>query len=387
MHDANQVYFRPIQTLEDEGSSVKIKAAVLDEVGKEFRIADIDIDKPKAGEILVKVSASGLCASDLNAMDGKRKLVPFPAVIGHEAAGIVSEVGPEVSGINVGDHVVMSIVPNCGECEWCKRGIPNYCSTAGEAMSVGGLFDKTSRLSENGRHLNQFLCVTSFAEYAVVPASGAVVIPKEMPLDRAALLSCAVLTGYGAVVNTAKVKAGSSVAVFGCGGVGLNSVQGARLVGAKTIIAVDISDEKLAIAKKLGATHTVNASKEDPVSKVKEICGGADYVFDASGREATISQAWLATGVQGQLTLVGLLKNGAQLTIDAGPFVNEQSIKGCYFGSANLQKDVISLVKSYLSGELFLDELISERIGLESLNQAVKRLRAGEGARNVLVFD
>jgi S-(hydroxymethyl)glutathione dehydrogenase/alcohol dehydrogenase len=366
---------------------MKMQAAVLDQVGSEFRIAEVDIDKPKSGEILVKVAASGLCASDLNAIDGKRKLVPFPAVIGHEASGVVTEIGPDVSGIQVGDHVVMSIVPNCGHCEWCQRGIPNYCATAGDAMGVGGLFDKTSRLSENGAKLNQFLCVASFAEYAVVPASGAVVIPKEMPLDRAALLSCAVLTGYGAVVNTAKVQPGSSVAVFGCGGVGLNSIQGARLVGAKTIIAVDISDEKLAIAKKVGATHVVNGSKEDPVAAIKKICGGADYVFDASGRESTISQAWLATGVQGQLTLVGLLKNGAQLTIDAGPFVNEQSIKGCYFGSANLQKDVISLVKSYLTGELFLDELISERIGLGGLNEAVNRLRAGEGARNVLVFD
>ena len=366
---------------------MKIKAAVLDGVGKDFRITELELDKPKSGEILVKVAASGLCASDLNAIDGKRKLVPFPAVIGHEASGVVAEVGPDVIDIQVGDHVVMSIVPNCGECEWCKKGVPNFCTTAGNAMWEGGLFDKSSRLSENGSKINQFLCVASFAEYAVVPASGAVVIPKEMPLDRAALLSCAVLTGYGAVVNTAKVKAGSSVAVFGCGGVGLNSVQGARLVGAKTIIAVDISDEKLAIAKKLGATHTVNASKEDPVTKIKEICGGADYVFDASGRESTISQAWLSTGVQGQLTLVGLLKNGAQLTIDAGPFVNEQSIKGCYFGSANLQKDVLSLVKSYLSGELFLDELISERIGLGGLDEAFKRLRAGEGARNVLVFN
>ena len=366
---------------------MKIKAAILDEVGKDFRIAEVDIDKPKTGEILVKVAASGLCASDLNAIDGKRKLVPFPAVIGHEASGVVEEVGPGVTGISVGDHVVMSIVPNCGECEWCKRGIPNYCATAGDAMGVGGLFDMTSRLSENGNKINQFLCVASFAEYAVVPASGAVVIPKEMPLDRAALLSCAVLTGYGAVVNTAKVKPRSSLAVFGCGGVGLNSIQGARLVGATTIIAVDISDEKLAIAKKVGATHVVNAAKEDPVAEIKKICGGADYVFDASGRESTISQAWLATGVQGQLTLVGLLKNGAQLTIDAGPFVNEQSIKGCYFGSANLQKDVISLVKSYLNGDLFLDELISERIGLGGLNEAVNRLRAGEGARNVLVFD
>ena len=366
---------------------MKIKAAVLEGVGSQFEVSELDLDSPKAGEVLVKIAASGLCASDLNAIDGKRKLVPFPAVIGHEAAGVVIEVGPGVTSPKVGDHVVLSIVPNCGTCDYCKSGRPNYCSTAGDAMGVGGMFDGTSRLSRNGEKINQFLTVASFAEYSVVPVSGCVVIPKEMPLDRAALLSCAVLTGYGAVVNTAKVKRGSSVAVFGCGGVGLNSIQGARIVGAKTIIAVDISDEKLEIAKKLGATHAINASKEDPVAAIKSICGGADYVFEASGREATISQAWLATGVQGQLILVGLLKNGAQITLDAGPFVNEQSIKGCYFGSANLQEDVISLVKSYLSGQLFLDELISERIGLGGLDEAFNRLRAGEGARNVLVFD
>jgi len=254
-------------------------------------------------------------------------------------------------------------------------------------MSVGGLFDGTSRLSQNGEKLNHFLTVASFAEYVVVPASGAVVIPKEMPLDRAALISCAVLTGYGAVMNTAKVKAGSRVAVFGCGGVGLNIVQGARMAGATTIIAVDVTEEKLELARTVGATHTINAATSDPVAEVKKICGGVDYAFEALGRESTIQQAWATVDVDGGLILVGLLKNGATLTLEAGPFVNEQYIKGCYFGSANLKEDVPKLVKSYLNGHLFLDELISERIGLEGLNLAFDRLRAGEGARNVLVFD
>ncbi|CAB4930116.1 unannotated protein [freshwater metagenome] len=366
---------------------MKIKAAVLDGVGSQFEVRELDLDKPKSGELLVKVAASGLCASDLNAVDGKRKLVPFPAVIGHEAAGVVVEVGPDTTGFAPGDHVIMSIVPNCGTCDYCKSGRPNYCSTAGSAMGVGGLFDGTSRLSYNGEKINHFLTVASFAEYVVVPASGAVVIPQEMPLDRAALISCAVLTGYGAVMNTAKVRAGSRVAVFGCGGVGLNIVQGARIAGARTIIAIDVTEEKLEIAKKVGATHTINASTSDPVAEVKKICGGVDYAFEALGRESTIQQAWGTVDVDGGLILVGLLKNGATLTLDAGPFVNEQWIKGCYFGSSNLHKDVPELVKSYLNGHLFLDELISERIGLEGLNLAFDRLRAGEGARNVLVFD
>jgi S-(hydroxymethyl)glutathione dehydrogenase/alcohol dehydrogenase len=208
---------------------LKIRAAVLEGVGSQFEVAELDLAAPKAGEVLVKIAASGLCASDLNAIDGKRKLGPFPAVIGHEAAGVVIEVGPDVTSPKVGDHVILSIVPHCGTCSYCKEGRPNYCSTAGDAMGVGGMFDGTSRLSRNGEKVNQFLTVASFAEYSVVPVSGCVVIPKEMPLDRAALISCAVLTGYGAVANTAKVEAGSRVSVFGCGGVGLN-IQAAQVV-------------------------------------------------------------------------------------------------------------------------------------------------------------
>lgn len=364
-----------------------MKAAVLDGVGSKFQVREVEIDKPKSGELLVKVVASGLCASDLNAIDGKRKLVPFPAIIGHEAAGVVVEVGNETLGFFPGDHVIMSIVPNCGTCSYCISGRPNYCSTAGNAMAAGGLFDGTSRLSYEGTRINHFLTVASFAEYVVVPASGAVVIPDEMPLDRAALISCAVLTGYGAVMNTAKVKAGSRVAVFGCGGVGLNIIQGARIAGAKTIIAIDITNEKLELARKVGATHTIDASSTDPVAEVRKICGGVDYAFEALGLESTIQQAWGSVDVDGGLILVGLLKNGATLTLDAGPFVNEQWITGCYFGSANLKKDVPELVKSYLNSHLFLDELISERIDLDGLDRAFNRLRAGEGARNLLVFD
>jgi S-(hydroxymethyl)glutathione dehydrogenase / alcohol dehydrogenase len=366
---------------------MKMRAAVLADIGKKFEIKELEIDTPKKNEVLVKIKATGLCASDLNAVDGKRKLVPFPAVIGHEAAGVVEAIGENVTNVVPGDHVIISIVPNCGTCEYCKKGQPNFCSTAGDAMGQGGLFDGTSRLSLNGEKINQFLCVAAFAEYSVVPDSGIIKIDKAMPLDRAALISCAVLTGYGAVVNTAKVKAGSNVAVFGCGGVGLNTIQAAKIVGASQIIAVDITEEKLDLAKALGATHIVNSKNDDPVKMIKDLTGGVDYAFEALGREETIQAAWKSVGAFGQLILVGLMKHGATLTIDAGPFVNEQSIKGCYFGSSDIKKDVPMLVDNYMNKKLKLDELITSRIKLEDLDVAFERLRQGEGARNVIVFE
>lgn len=366
---------------------MKITAAVLTGTGRTFEVDEVELAPPGQGEVLVKVAASGLCASDLNAIDGKRKLVPFPAVLGHEAAGVVVETGPGVTRLRPGDHVVMSIVPSCGQCAYCRSGRPNYCTTAGTAMSGGNLFDGTSRLSRKGERLNHFLTVSSFAEYAVVPESGAVALHPDMPLDRAALVSCAVLTGYGAVHNTARVRPGSRVAVFGCGGVGLNIVQGARIAGASRIVAVDVSSDKLELARKLGATDAVHAGEQDPVAAIRDLVDGVDYAFEALGREQTIQQAWSSLDVGGEAVVVGLMKHGATLTLDAGPFVNEVSIRGCYFGSSHLMEDVPALVDRYLAGELLLDEIISRRIGLDGLNEAFDRLRAGEGARSVLVFD
>lgn len=366
---------------------MEIQAAVLGGVGQPQRVRTVALEPPKAGEVLVKIAATGLCASDVNAIDGKRTLVPFPAVLGHEAAGVVAEVGPGVTSLGVGDHVVLSIVPSCGTCSWCSQGVTNFCSTAGNAMGDGTLFDGTRRLSLDGQPLHHFLTVSSFAEYAVVPASGVVRIPEQMPLDRAALLSCAVLTGFGSVVNTAKVRPGSSVAVFGCGGVGLNIVQGARIAGADRIVAVDVTAEKLQIARSLGATDVIDASVDDPVTAIKDLIGGVDYAFEALGREATIQQAWRTVAPRGELVLVGLMAHGATLTVDAGPFVNEQAIKGCYFGSSDLTKDVPRLVELYLAGDLKLDELIGQRIGLADLDSAVDALRRGEGVRSVITFD
>jgi S-(hydroxymethyl)glutathione dehydrogenase / alcohol dehydrogenase len=365
---------------------MRVRAAVLPEVGGRFEVVDVDLAPPRTDEVLVRVRATGLCASDLNAVDGKRPLCPFPAVLGHEAAGEVVECGPGVTHLAAGDHVLMSIVPSCGACRHCVAGRPNHCLVAGAAMAAGALLDGTSRLSAGADRLNHFLAVSAFAEYAVVPASGVVVLPAAMRFDAAALLSCAVLTGYGAAVHTADVRAGERVVVIGCGGVGLNIVQGARLRGAARIVAVDVTPEKLDLARRMGATDVVDAGTTDPVAAVRDLVGGADAAFEALGREETIQQAWRTLDVGGRLTLVGLMRKGATLTLDAGPFVDEQKVQGCYFGSADLRRDVAALVEHHLAGELLLDELISHRIGLDDLDEAFARLRAGEGARNVCVL-
>jgi S-(hydroxymethyl)glutathione dehydrogenase/alcohol dehydrogenase len=370
-----------------QGESMRIQASVLAGVGATFDVREVDLAGPLEGEILVRIAATGLCASDVNAIDGKRTLVPFPAVVGHEAAGVVEAVGPGVVDIVVGDHVVLSIVPYCGACDFCERGIPNFCATAGSAMAAGALFDGTRRLSSRGAALHHFLTVSSFAEYAVVPASGAVKIDPTMPLDRAALLSCAVLTGYGAVRRTAGVEPGARVAVFGCGGIGLNSIQGARIAGATTIVAVDVSEEKLELARLMGATHVINSRTASAPDVIRELTGGADYVFESSGVPEVVTDAWRSVGPRGELILVGLFRQGTVLPIDAGPFVNEQTIRGCYFGSSDIREDIPELVRLYLAGELLLDELISHRIGLSDLDEAVGRLRRGEGARSVVVFE
>jgi S-(hydroxymethyl)glutathione dehydrogenase / alcohol dehydrogenase len=364
-----------------------MRAAVLTGVNAALRVAEVDLAPPRAGEVRVRITASGLCGSDLNAITGKRKLVPFPAVIGHEASGVVVDCGPGVMRLREGDPVVLSIVPSCGTCGACAVGRPNYCAVAGAAMAAGALLDGTRRLSYDGQALHHFLTVSSFAQYAVVPESGVVVLPESMPLEQAALLSCAVLTGYGAVHNTARIEAGSRVVVYGCGGVGLNIVQGARLAGAGRIIAVDVSDDKLELARRLGATDTLDAREDDPVAAVHDLIGGADYAFEALGREETVQQAWASLDVRGQLVLVGLLPSGSRITLDAGPFVSEQSVKGCYFGSADLHRDIPVLVDHYLRGDLALDELITRRITMDQLEEAFDDLRAGRGARSVLVFD
>ena len=265
---------------------MKMAAAVLDGVGQQLRIEEVDLAPPRHGEVLVKVAASGLCGSDLSVIDGKRTVAPFPLVLGHEAAGVVAQTGPGVTRLTAGDPVVVSIVPSCGECPACVRGRRNYCQLAGRAMSNGSLLNGSLRLSRRGEPLHHFLMVSSFAQYAVVPESGAVAIDARMPLDRAALISCAVLTGVGAVRNTAQVQPGSRVAVFGCGGVGLNVIQGARLAGAARVVAIDLTEDKLELARRFGATDVIRAGEEDPARAIRRLMGGVDYAFEVAGRES-----------------------------------------------------------------------------------------------------
>lgn len=366
-----------------------MKAAVLPGPTGAVEVRDVDLAEPKAGEVLVRMGGSGLCASDLNAVDGKRRLVPYPAVLGHEAAGVVESVGPDVERVAPGDHVVLTILPSCGHCLSCLSGRQNHCITAADAMSAGNLLEGSSRLTDGDERLNHFLTVSSFAEYAVVAQSNLTLIDAAMPLDRAALIGCAVLTGFGAVRNTAKVKRGDRVAVFGCGGVGLSAIQGARIAGAEQIIAVDVQPSKLELATAVGATDTVDARQPGVPDAVRQATGGdgVDHAFEAAGRSETIEQAWQSLAVGGMVTVIGTLKTGAKLTLDAGPLIEEKRISGCYLGSSSPAHDIPELVTLYLEGALRLDELVSRRIGLTDLNDAFDRLRAGTEARQVVVFD
>ena len=367
---------------------MRMQAAVLDAPAQPFDVREVELDEPRAGEVLVRIAASGLCGSDLKALDGLRALAPFPVILGHEAAGVVEHVGDGVERVNTGDHVVLSILPACNTCAACRQARPNHCAATATAMRNGNLLDGSSRLSANGERLNHFLTVSSFADHAVVPESAATVVDPAMPLDRAALIGCAVLTGYGAVRNSAQVERGASVAVFGCGGVGLSAIQGARIAGAETIVAVDVHEGKLALASALGATDTVNArSENDPAAAVREAThGGADYAFEAAGRAQAFEQAWASLAAGGLLTVIGTLPSGTKLTLDADPLIEEKRVAGCYLGGSSPARDVPALVERYLGGELQLDELVSRRIALAELDDGFARLREGTEARQVVVF-
>jgi S-(hydroxymethyl)glutathione dehydrogenase/alcohol dehydrogenase len=367
---------------------VKTLAAVLWEVGAPVEVLEVDLAPPRAGEVLVKIAACGVCHSDLHVVDGHLP-EPLPLVLGHEASGEVVGTGPGVERLRVGDRVVLALVPYCGECAACRRGRTNFCELTERMSATGTLADGTTRLSLEGRTLHHFNAVSSFAAYAVVPESAAVAIPPGVALDTAALVGCSALTGYGAVHNTARVESGSSVAVWGCGGVGLNIVQCARLAGANAIVAIDTRPEKLEAARRLGATDVVHAGPdEDVVTAVRELSGGGvDYAFEAIGLQATIGEAWEAAASGGMVVVVGLLPKGSQLTIDPWYLLDEKTLKGCFLGSARIDRDIPRIVELYREGKLQLEELVSRRLSLHELPAAFDRLRAGEGLRQLVVFD
>ena len=367
---------------------MKTQAAVLWEPGRPVEIREVDLAAPREGEVLVRIAACGVCHSDLHVVDGHLP-EPLPLVLGHEAAGVVEETGLGVQSLQRGDHVVLALVPSCGKCEECQRGRPNFCTLGARMAAEGTLADGTSRLSLNGTTLHHFNSISSFAGHAIVPESAAIKIRDDVALDSAALVGCSVLTGYGAVVNAAGVEEGATVAVWGCGGVGANVVQGARLAGASRIVAVDTRGEKVELARELGATDVVQVGEAvDAVAAVKDITGGGpDYAFEAIGSERAIQEAWKATRAGGTVVVVGIMPRGSSLTIDPWQFMSEKTLKGTFLGSARIQEDVPRLVDLYHSGELDLDRLVSRKLPLTELLDAFDRLRAGDVVRQVVVFD
>ncbi len=360
-----------------------MKAAVFNGPKQPLSIEDVEVDKPQDREVLIRTVASGVCHSDLHFVDG---LYPYmaPAVLGHEAAGIVEEVGRQVSYVKPGDHVIACLSVYCGMCEQCMSGHPNRCSN--KAATQRNPSDKP-RLSQKGKPVYQFLDVSSYCERMLLHENGIVKIDSDIPLDRAALVGCGVTTGVGAVLNTAKVEPGSTVAVFGCGGVGLAAIQGARIAGARKIIAVDMFEGKLAMAKRLGATDSVDASNSDPIDEIKKLTGGGvDYAFEAIGLKKAAEQAFLALKPGGTATVIGMIPVGQKVELDGYMFLSERKLQGSNMGSNRFRIDMPRYLDFYLQGRLKLDEMISRRGKLEDVNDAFRAMKAGEVARTVLMF-
>jgi S-(hydroxymethyl)glutathione dehydrogenase / alcohol dehydrogenase len=361
-----------------------MKAAVFHGPKQPLSIEDIEVDKPQDREVKIRTVASGVCHSDLHFVDG---LYPYaaPAVLGHEAAGIVEEVGRQVTYVKPGDHVIACLSVYCGGCEQCMSGHPNRCTN--KAATQRDPKDKP-RLSQKGKLINQFLDVSSYCERMLLHENAIVKISDDIPLDRAALVGCGVTTGVGAVLNTAKVEPGSTVAVFGCGGVGLAAIQGARIAGARKIIAVDMFEGKLAMAKRLGATDTVDASSSDPIDEIKKLTGGGvDYAFEAIGLKKAAEQAFNALRPGGTATVIGMIPVGQKVELDGYMFLTERKLQGSNMGSNRFRIDMPRYLDFYLQGRLKLDEMISRRGKLEDVNEAFRAMKAGEVARTVLMFE
>jgi S-(hydroxymethyl)glutathione dehydrogenase/alcohol dehydrogenase len=360
-----------------------MKAVVANKVN-EYSVTNVDLDPPKMGEVLVRMKATGVCHSDLSVINGTIPS-PFPVVLGHEGAGIVEQVGEGVTNVKPGDHVVVSFIPNCGNCFYCLHQEPYLCSGA---KQDGNQFDGTTRVHKNGQRIFVMSFVGIMAEYAVVPAACVVSIDKSFDFKVAALVGCGVTTGVGAAIKTANVHPGSTVAVFGCGGVGLNVIQGARIAGAAQIIACDLSAEKMAIAKEFGATHTIDPAGPDMVKQIVALTGGigADYAFDVVGHSKVIEQCIKATRRNGTAVLVGVGRLDDRFSVNAAilPFT-AKTIKGCMYGSANFKVDFPMYLNLYRAGRLDLDRLITRTYTLDEAPQAFEDMEKGKNARGVIV--
>jgi len=367
---------------------MKARAAVLFEVGQKLEIREVEVQSPQAGEVLIRMAAGGVCHSDLHVMTG-HLVATLPAILGHEGSGVVEAVGPGVTSVRPGDHVIPLWRLSCGECEYCTGGRPALCPAGTQIRMTGRLLDGSSRFKLNGQEIKHFAGVSSFSEYTVVPEKSALKIPTDLPLDRAALLGCAVITGVGAAINAAQVKPGSSVVVFGTGGVGLNVVQGAAIAGAEKIVAVDLLDRKLEFARQFGATHTVNASKGNPVEQVRGLTGGrgVDYAFEVIGHPATMRQAYDCLAKRGTAVIVGVTPMTMEVSVPVMSLVFEERVlTGSVYGSSRPRLDILKLIDLYRAGKLKLDELLTRSYPFEQINEAYAALERGEVARSVVTF-
>jgi S-(hydroxymethyl)glutathione dehydrogenase/alcohol dehydrogenase len=365
---------------------MEMKAAVFRKTHEPLTIESVEIDKPWGREVLVRTAATGVCHSDLHVVDGIGRFpIDRPIVLGHEGSGVVEAVGADVTTLKPGDHVVACLSGFCGHCAQCLGGHPNLCT--------GGLVTRSDtaapRLSQKGAPLRQFIGVSSYAERMLLHENSVVKIDADLPLDRAALVGCGVLTGVGAALRTSGLQAGQTVAVFGCGGVGLSIVQGARIGGARQIIGVDVFASKLEMAKRVGATHVVDSSKDDPVKAIRALTGGAgvDHALEAVGNATLVRQAIESLAIRGTATIVGVLPPDAMIEFPWMAIRPECKVQTSRMGSNRFRLDIPLYLDFYRQGRLLLDEMVSRRGRLEDVNEAFRAMRAGEVARSVLTFD
>lgn len=366
---------------------MRFRAAVMHEVGAPLKIEQVESTPLQAGDVLVRIHAASICHTDLDVLEGELSY-PLPMVLGHEAAGVVAEVGSDVTTPRVGDHVVLSWNPYCGHCFYCEQNQPILCESYVRNRARGLHFDGSHRLLLNNHPLHVLMYLGAFAEYCIVPAQSAVRVPNEIALDRACLIGCGVMTGFGAANHIASVRWSSTVVVIGCGAIGLSAIQGARLAGARSILAVDLDDRKLEVARAVGATHLCNAEREDPVAAAKAISQGrgADHVFEAAGNERAFRTSVETLRPGGEVVWLGKVNVDQEVAFRWGTLMGERRIVRSSYGGARPQQDFPHLARAYLQGELKLDELITQRTGLEKINEGFAALKRGEAIRTVIEF-
>jgi len=360
-----------------------VKAAVLRQTKSPLVIENVTINKPGPREVLIRTKAAGVCHSDLHFVEGLYPY-PLPAVLGHESAGIVEQVGSEVRSVKVGDHVITCLSAFCGRCEHCITGHLSRCVSP-DTKRHGG---DEPRLIETNGPMNQFLNLSSFAEMMLIHENACVSIRRDMPFDVAALIGCSVVTGYGAVAHTSGVRPGETVAVIGCGGIGLAAINAAAIAGASRIIAIDMVGSKLNLAKHFGATDVVNPKDGDPVKQVQDLTnGGVHHAFEAVGLKQTAEQSFKMLARGGTANIIGMIPVGVHIELHGAEFLGEKRIQGSVMGSNRFPVDMPRLVDFYMSGKLKLDEMISQRVKLEQVNEALQELKTGNLARSVIMFD